>query len=188
VDSNVTNPERLLFLGNFNDDFPQIMRAMNITPPEHVFVDFGAGMGRVMILAAMHPFQRVLGVELVPELVEIAKKNIEACRAKLSCKDLQIEAIDVTKYDIPPDASILYFYNPFAGAILDEVILKIQRLMSTSQKPTLVVCNVPQGSQFDTQIRKTPFLKLLNESHLSGDRICLIFESSGHYVGDSLHV
>ena len=43
-------------------EFGHIMHALAIDPREHVFLDYGAGMGRAMILAATYPFRRVLGV------------------------------------------------------------------------------------------------------------------------------
>src|SRR5262245_20873055 len=38
--------------------FHEIMRKLAIDPHNHVFLDFGAGMGRAIILAATYPFQR----------------------------------------------------------------------------------------------------------------------------------
>jgi tRNA G46 methylase TrmB len=38
-----------------------------------VFVDIGSGMGRVVLMAARRPFQRVVGIERSTELTEIAR-------------------------------------------------------------------------------------------------------------------
>ena len=44
------------------------------------FVDVGAGMGRAMLLAAELPFRAVIGVELNPALVRIARRNLAVWR------------------------------------------------------------------------------------------------------------
>ncbi len=42
---------------------------------QFTFVDFGAGKGRVALLAAKYPFVRVIGIEHSPRLVAAAKEN-----------------------------------------------------------------------------------------------------------------
>ena len=44
--------------------------------PDDVFLDLGCGKGRVLVDAVQLPFARVVGVELVPELVEQARANL----------------------------------------------------------------------------------------------------------------
>ena len=43
-------------------------------------MDIGAGMGRAMLLAAEMPFRAVIGVELNPTLVRIARRNLALWR------------------------------------------------------------------------------------------------------------
>ena len=52
-------------------------RFMKLVPllPASVFVDFGCGKGRVMLLAARHGFKRVIGVEFSPELCQAARRT-----------------------------------------------------------------------------------------------------------------
>ena len=49
---------------------------LEIEAAEFSFIDFGSGKGRVLMMAAEYPFKQVIGVELSPELNEIAKQNI----------------------------------------------------------------------------------------------------------------
>jgi hypothetical protein len=87
-----------------------------------VFVDFGAGMGRVVLSAARYPFRRVVGVELSEHLADIARRNIGQSRADLRCPAVDIVTSDVLDYEIPDDLTIAYFYNPFHGSIFDTVV------------------------------------------------------------------
>lgn len=102
--------------------------------PDDVFIDFGAGKGRAVFLAAHgYPFKRVIGVELLPDLSEIARANIERTRDRLLCKDVEIVTSDVLDYAIPDDVTIAFFYNPFGGEIFASVIRKL--LASYDRKP-----------------------------------------------------
>ena len=41
-----------------------------------MFIDIGAGKGRILCLAAAYPFRRIVGVELVPSLVADCRANV----------------------------------------------------------------------------------------------------------------
>ncbi len=62
----------------------RILRARDVSSDD-VFVDFGSGMGRILLLAVQYPFRRVVGVELSEELNEIAKANVAANRRRQRC-------------------------------------------------------------------------------------------------------
>lgn len=46
-----------------------VMRTLTVRAGQDVFVDHGAGKGRVVAYAATMPFRRVIGVELIEEFV-----------------------------------------------------------------------------------------------------------------------
>ena len=60
----------------------KIFRKLSIRPSSEVLVDFGAGKGRVLTVAATYPLKSVVGVELVERFCSIARKNIETRRFK----------------------------------------------------------------------------------------------------------
>jgi predicted RNA methylase len=43
---------------------------------ETTFVDLGSGKGRVLIVAAMYPFKRIIGVEYSPDLATVCRRNL----------------------------------------------------------------------------------------------------------------
>jgi predicted RNA methylase len=98
---------------------------------DDVFLDLGAGMGRVVLLAARYPFKRVIGVELSDELADVARRNVEQARPKLRCRDIEIVTADALTYVIPDDVTVLYLYNPFTGEtfqrVLDNVVASLER-------------------------------------------------------------
>jgi predicted RNA methylase len=143
------NKEYRTYLPTEYRAFHKMIRALAIDPRQHVFLDFGAGMGRAMILAAIYPFRRVLGVEVAAELVEIATSNIERCRSKLNCQDIDIALCDAANYRIPPDVSVFYLHNPFYGTVLAAVLRNMRAVAMASRSSLLVVCNVPAKSAFE---------------------------------------
>jgi len=97
------------------------------------FIDFGCGMGRVLLVASDLPFEKIIGVELSPSLAAVARQNL-ARHYKASSKITpawSIEVIDARQYDIPESATVFYFFNPFDAAVLgetaDRIIASIRR-------------------------------------------------------------
>ncbi|MFT5467762.1 MAG: precorrin-6B methylase 2 [Verrucomicrobiales bacterium] len=108
---------------------------------EDVFIDFGAGKGRVLLEAASRPLKRVIGIEFMPELADEAEKNIEIARARgrLQCETVDVSRQDATEYAIPADATVLHFYNPFRGPVLDRVIENFAESLREHPRPVIVL-------------------------------------------------
>ncbi len=174
----INNPECKHYGATDYSSIREIVKALEIDPHEHTFLDFGAGLGRAMILAAMHPFQRVLGVEISPELSDQARQNIAQCRRKLSCQHIEVSTCDATTYLIPADATVIYFNNPFFGKILTTVIANLWRSLEAAPRTVRVVCNLPTASAFESQIAEYDWLRLQKQFALSDGRRCLIYQAT----------
>jgi len=125
--------------------FSQIIHALDINVRDHVFLDFGAGLGRAMILAASYSFRRVVGVEISPELSAKAHENFTRCKRKLRCQNLELVTSDATLFQIPPDVSLVYFNNPFFGKILSSVLANLHNSIKAAPREMIVVCNLPHS-------------------------------------------
>jgi SAM-dependent methyltransferase len=110
-----------------------VLRRTDVDGATDVFIDFGAGKGRVVFLAARYPFKRVIGVELSPDLSRLARENIERHRNRLRCADVEIVTSDVLDYEIPDDVTIAFFYNPFGGDVFVRVLSRL--LASVDRRP-----------------------------------------------------
>ncbi len=97
-------------------------------PPElATFVDLGGGMGRVVLLAARRPFRAVIGVEISPALVEIARENLATVRDPLRvAPDVKIVGADASSYAFPRGDLVIFMYNPFRGPVLDRVLANVR--------------------------------------------------------------
>jgi len=86
---------------------------------ETTFVDIGAGMGRAVLLASELPFRQVLGVELHPGLVHIARHNLAAWRraGRGQCA-ARIVAQDAAGLAFPPGPCVAFLFNPFGAVVM----------------------------------------------------------------------
>jgi SAM-dependent methyltransferase len=107
---------------------------------EDVFIDFGCGTGRVLLEAADHySFKRVIGIDVVPQLTELAEETLARNRHRLRCKEIEIVTQDALDYALPDDVTIAYFYEPFHGAILEAVLAKLTASVDRSPRRLRIV-------------------------------------------------
>ena len=87
------------------------------------FVDYGAGKGRVMLLASQHPFTQVGGIEFAEELHDNAMMNIaQFPRSRMKCRNVECVLDDVVNITPVDGEAVHYFFNPFAPEIFAEVL------------------------------------------------------------------
>jgi SAM-dependent methyltransferase len=104
-----------------------LLDASPLPPEATTFVDLGAGMGRVVMLAARRPFRAVIGVEISPALVEIARENVTATRdQRRVVPDVKIVRADAAAYGLPRGNLVVYLYNPFRGPVFDAVLARLR--------------------------------------------------------------
>ena len=99
-----------------------------VAPPEdYSFVDIGAGMGRGLLIASQMPFREVVGVELHPDLVEIAQKNIDKWQARgLAQCPMRIVCQDVTEFEFPRNPCVGYMFNPFGEPVIKKLVRHLE--------------------------------------------------------------
>ncbi len=87
------------------------------------FVDYGAGKGRVLLLASEHPFAAVGGIEFAEELHDDAVMNIaQYPRSRMKCRNVECVLEDASTLGPPEGDSVNYFFNPFSREVFAEVL------------------------------------------------------------------
>ncbi|MFN6037325.1 MAG: methyltransferase domain-containing protein [Bacteroidota bacterium] len=114
--------------------------------PEQVktghFIDYGCGKGRVMVVAAISGFKKISGLDIDERLLIQARKNISVSRSKFQSTEFEALFADATQYEIPADANVLFFFNPFGEDLMRLVAKKvIESLKSYSRKILIVYVN-----------------------------------------------
>jgi SAM-dependent methyltransferase len=102
---------------------PKFERAMSLLGHRacgFTFVDLGSGKGRVLMLAALRPFRRVIGVEISQRLHDTAVGNVAAFSARYRDDSAPIECLcaDASAYELPEGDLVVFLYNPFDAALL----------------------------------------------------------------------
>jgi hypothetical protein len=113
------------------------------TPPTHpisryTFVDIGAGKGRAMLLASQLSFHQVIGIELNPEMADIAQNNLDLWQAAHATDTtapkitptrlLQQDALD---YDLPRTPTLAFLFHPFEAPVLKSFLRRIEAQFSS---------------------------------------------------------
>ena len=111
--------------------------------PDDVFVDYGSGLGRAVLVAASLPFRRVIGVEVSKEMTERAQENVERNRHRLRAKDVELVSADALEWGVPPDLTVAYLYCPFTDEIFDGVMQRLFDSVDEPPRPLRIVYNYP---------------------------------------------
>jgi len=112
-------------LGNYEPTPPSIVAAILAQLPDsadhYSFVDLGSGKGRVVLIAAAHPFTEVLGVERRRALVWRSRRNRSVYSGPIAIEP-RFVCSDVRAATFPDGPLLLFLYNPFGPDILAEVL------------------------------------------------------------------
>jgi SAM-dependent methyltransferase len=117
--------------------FDKILAHFKITPADAI-VDFGCGKGGILISLSKYPFSKIAGVEISPDLVEIAKNNIK----KLKIRNIVIECCDASEFKKLNEYNYFYFFDPFPCVVMNEVVLNIEKSVTENpRKVTIIYLN-----------------------------------------------
>jgi SAM-dependent methyltransferase len=153
-------------------DFRRAMRRLAVRPGEDVFLDVGSGMGRVVVMAALHPFRRVVGVELSERLTDVARRNVAQVQGRLACRDVTLVAADATAWEIPGDVTEVYLYNPFRRELLRRLFENLRRSLAGAPRELRVVYKNPV--YFEQDVGAVPWLEPIDGfTCLTGHRCTL---------------
>ncbi len=138
--------------------FRDIMARMELAFDEFTFVDIGSGKGRAVLLAAEHPFHRIIGIELLPELHAIARQNVAEVTARESIQPaVDLQCGDAAQFSFPRGPLVLYLFNPLPELGLRNVIRNLDASLRESPRPAYVIYVNPVHEQIvasATGIRK----------------------------------
>lgn len=100
------------------------------------FLDYGAGKGRILVLAARYyNFRRVEGVEISRQLCSLAKHNLNRSVAEKA----EIICCDAATYQPPLDTTVFFLSNPFLGETMRKVVQNIQSSLVENPRPVALV-------------------------------------------------
>src|SRR5690606_7315983 len=123
-----------------------------------VAIDYGAGMGRVMVKAARYPFGKVLGVESAPRLIAAARRNLSTARS-LRRQTVELLVADALEYELPTEVNRIILFNPMIGRPMYRLLDRIHASLLRRPRPLKIVYlqSWAGGNALDEQpwLRKT---------------------------------
>jgi SAM-dependent methyltransferase len=120
----------------------RLLRRARFAPHQDAFVDYGCGMGRVLVLASRYRYAEVIGVEFSAALCQQAEQNLAAAKNRQRCGSAKVVNADAREFQLPDHATVIFLYNPFRGETLCKVVSNIA--LSVERRPRsvqLLVCN-----------------------------------------------
>jgi len=121
-------------------DIDRLLDAVPLAPERATLVDVGAGMGRVVLRAARRPYRQIVGVEISPALLEVAKENRGAYRGELACRDIRLVRADAASFAFPRGDLVVYLYNPFGAKVLGPLL---DRLAASPSRDVVLLYHTP---------------------------------------------
>jgi hypothetical protein len=120
------------------------MRRINFDAEQLVFVDYGAGLGRAVAVAATFPFRRVVGIELSTSASEKARENMSNALRRFRCRDVDILTANASDFELPSDAAILHFFNPFSGETLRRTFMNVRNSLELNPRNVAILFANPE--------------------------------------------
>jgi hypothetical protein len=104
----------------------RVLEDLCINYSEFTFIDFGSGKGRVLLIASLFPFSKVLGLELATSLHNVAKDNINRWRHhSQKCFNIKSHNINATQFALPPEPLVLFFSHHLREKFLTMYWIKL---------------------------------------------------------------
>jgi SAM-dependent methyltransferase len=118
------------------EEFREIMESLAIDFSQFTFIDIGSGKGRALLLAADYGFRRIIGVELIPELDQIAQANVRKLQASGLKANIELVCGDATDFSFPAESTVVFLFNPLPERALYCLLTNLER--SLHRNPRLV--------------------------------------------------
>jgi len=145
--------------------FHTMMRGLPEELSAYTFLDFGSGKGRALMLATHYSFAAVIGVEISPQLHEVATANLARyAPPERICQNARTLLQDATTFDFPPGPLVVYMNHPFCRPVLEQVVKNLGRSLAADPRPLWMVYINPETRSV---LDRTPFLELVWEGTLS---------------------
>jgi SAM-dependent methyltransferase len=137
----------------------QAVKFMPEDPGSLTFIDLGCGKGKALLLAWKLGFKKIVGVEFVSELANIAEANLR----RVGASNAFVIHSDAAQFSFPDEDFVVYLFNPFHVEVMRKVVENLRQARATRR---FVIYNYPHCAElFDSsgflsrigEVSKTPY-------------------------------
>ena len=113
-----------------------------------VFIDFGSGKGKALLLASEYGFRRMVGLEFSPELNLVAQHNIQKYRDRQpTCGPAESLCTDFLDFSLPKEPSVFFFFDRCEDRILLKVLRNIRLSLAEHPRAAYIVYVAPTATK-----------------------------------------
>ncbi|MBK1674847.1 hypothetical protein CKO35_16445 [Ectothiorhodospira shaposhnikovii] len=128
--------------------FECMMSRLDVDLRDYTFVDFGCGKGRVLLMAAHYPFAGIIGVEFSRVLYQQALDNVAHYGlGHPEFPHVQVKWTDAAEFSLPDTPLVLYFFDPFRGQVMAQVLDNIRASFVRLPRPIHLIYYAPVHAQ-----------------------------------------
>jgi hypothetical protein len=130
---------------------------------DFIFIDFGSGKGRTLLMASDYPFRRILGVELLPALHHTAQENLDKYKNESQkCSAMESINADATEFAFPAEPTVLYLFNPFPEQGLRRAMANLEQSLREHPRAAYVLYHNPL---LENVLSQSPMLHKIGGTH-----------------------
>ena len=124
----------------FHEMLDALQRQASVDFHDFTFIDLGSGKGRTLLMASDYPFRRIVGVELLPSLHEIAQENLRQYSSESQkCFALESICADATNFLLPNEPLVIFLFNPFGESGLRRAVASLEQSLRTGPRAVYVL-------------------------------------------------
>ncbi len=129
-------------------DFHKILSSLSLDWKDYTFIDIGCGKGRTLLMAARHPFKRIVGIDFSPALCDIAQKNIHQFFSTLAdSKNITVQCQDAASFNFPPDKLVVYMFDPFKAEVMQHVVNNLNESLLLHPRECYIIYYLPMHAR-----------------------------------------
>ena len=92
------------------------------------------------MVAASYPFRRLVGVDVSPACIAVARRNIAAYGPeRIDPARVELRVQDAVDFRFPEGPLVVYLYNPFPGAVLERVVANLEASLRERPREAAIV-------------------------------------------------
>jgi hypothetical protein len=149
--------------GLFQEMLSDLKQVAKMEFCDFTFLDLGSGKGRTLLMASDYPFRRIVGVELLPSLHQIAQENLGVYKsASQQCFRIESICADATAFSLPPGPLLIYLFNPFPESGLRQLLGSLQPALNEARRPIYLLYHNPQHEHV---LAESGFLSRIGGTH-----------------------
>jgi hypothetical protein len=125
-------------------EFVSIMKTLeeqaSVACSDFIFLEFGSGKGKTLLLAGDYPFKKIIGVEFAPYLHEIAVNNCRVYHGKRQrCFQIAPQLGDPLNFTLPNEPLVCFVFESLDPANNRSLLKRLEDSIEAHPRPVYLI-------------------------------------------------